>query len=308
MGLLLGRDRPCILDALLKDHRIGSIDRAADELNNLLITLDTEGPHHDKERDLGLDPRTGHTDMLWCHDILGILDNLHGHGLWCTLIVRPNRFNIDHFDLLITGLVVTKDEGDILGHALLTDNDSLAALDNEVATNILTTLTEFTGCLLRRIREEAEGTADHHRDLANVNVGQSPPLNLSLNNALLARCLHCVGRNNIGIYRCGIGHITKTGIIGIHWRDGPVILKDCRLANLNIRELDADLDLTGRSIRDCLDLVFGPLNRHADGGAGSTGCSSGRASEIQIWGPGYLDRAGPQNTLGNLGIHEVIEG
>ena len=135
------------------------------------------------------------------------------------------------------------------------------------------------------------------------------------------RCLHRISRNNVGINRCRIGHVTKTCIIRIHGRHGAVIFKDCRFANLNIGKLHTDFYLARRGrtrlrwrglqqrpARLCCGSILRPLDANSDSGAGGARCGTGRAGQIKIRRSSNTHRAGSQNRLWNFYIHKMVEG
>ena len=100
-----------------------------------------------------------------------MLDNLDGQRLGCTLIVWTNGLHIDNLRLLVADLVVAEYKWHILRHTLLANHNTLTALHDEVATDILRALAELTGSLLRRIRQQAEVAADHDGNLADMHMG-----------------------------------------------------------------------------------------------------------------------------------------
>ena len=89
------------------------------------------------------------------------------------------------------------------------------------------------------VGQEARGAADHHRNLAEMDVGEEP-----LSDALLA-ALRIVNLNvcdmDINEERRRIGQITKTGIVGHHGQNRAIVLKDCRLLELGVAELKMNL-------------------------------------------------------------------
>ena len=175
------------------------------------------------------------------------MEDLHRHGLRCTLIIRSNGFDINDFYLLVANLVVSEDEWDILRHPFLTNNHTLTALHDEISANIFGTFSHLTRCFLRCIRQQTEVTTDHHGNTANLNMGKCPA---RYRHGRFATCerrlLKSICRNNIGINRCRVRHIPQPRIIRIHRCNCPIILKDSGLANLNVCELYTYFHLAGR--------------------------------------------------------------
>ena len=264
--------------------------------------------------------------MFWVDRALAVLDNLDRHGLGCALVIGADALNINDLGFLVADLVVAEDEGYILGHALLADDDALAALNDEIAADILGTLAELTGRLLGRIKEQTVVAADHDGNPADLDMRKSASAHrdFRLFTGDGGRGLHRVRRNDVGVDGRGVRHITETGVIGIHGRDGTVVLKDGRLADLDVGEFHADLHVAGRrstglgggglekrttgfrgSIRG---RIFGTLYAYTDGRTGSTGSSTGRPRQIQIRRTSDAYWTGSQDCLWYLHIHKMVEG
>ena len=111
--------------------------------------------------------------------VLGVIHDLDGVRLGHLVIVRPDRLHLNHLDLLRRIAVVAEDDRAIGRHALLRDDDALAAADDEVAAIILGALAESNRGQMLLVMQEAVFGAYHHGNLAEVDIGEETLLHLA---------------------------------------------------------------------------------------------------------------------------------
>lgn len=238
-GLLLCANVHRLLETLIKDGALRLIRfRAEDELHDITVGADTKGTEEDEERYLHLDTRNGATQEK-NRRILRMLDELDRVGLRHLLVSRPNALDLYDLHLLADVAVVTEHKRAVFRHPLLANDHTFTALNDELATRVLTALAENTGMDVALILKETELASHHHGHLSKMHIGEDTLLRLA--NSIL--CVINEGRldSDINLEGCCIGKIAETSVIGHHRLNAAVVFKDGRFANANILKLKNDL-------------------------------------------------------------------
>ena len=231
-GRLLRADLGRLHDTLRHERVKGAIRIGAyDELADLLVLRDAEGAEENPQRDVGLHAGHGRTEEMDL-GILRVIHDLDRVGLRHLVVVGADGLHLNDLHLLCGVAVVAEDDGAIGRHALLRDDDALTTADNEVAAEVLRALAKGDRCQMLLVVEEAVFGADHHRNLAEVHVGEEALTGLT---DTAARVVN-EGRANADVHkeRRGIGQIPHAGVIRHHGQNGAVVLKDGRLAQRHI--------------------------------------------------------------------------
>ena len=116
-----------------------------DEIADIMIGLDTERPKENPERNVSLDARHRRLQKMNLL-ILGVINHFDRVILRYLIVIRTDTFYFNDFNILTKITIITENEGAVLTHAFLADDNTLTALYNEVATEIIEALAE-----LRRI-------------------------------------------------------------------------------------------------------------------------------------------------------------
>ena len=139
-GGLLGADLDRLRDALREEAVEGAIRVGAnDEVADLLVARDTEGAEQDPEGDVRLHARHGGAQQMDL-GILRVIHDLDRVGLRHLVIVGANGLDLDHLHFLCRIAVVAEHDGAVGRHALLGDDDALAAADDEISAIVLRAL------------------------------------------------------------------------------------------------------------------------------------------------------------------------
>ena len=112
--------------------------------------------------------------MLRTRGKLRIVNNLDGNILRNALVIGSDGLALNNFRLLVFRLVVAEDKHPIFCHSLLAENNSLAALNDEISKGVRRAFAKFPWMFLRAFGKEAIFAADHHGNLARQNSGQGP--------------------------------------------------------------------------------------------------------------------------------------
>ena len=156
--------------------------------------------------------------------ILRVIDHLDRVVLGNLIVIRTNALDLNDLELLARIAVVAEDERAVLTHSLLTDDDALTTLYDEIATEIIEALAELGGVNMLLVMEKAVLAADHYRDLTEVYVRKDTLSCRDLST------LRVVNHTRIYMYiyeqRRSIGQIPHARIIGHHGKNRTIVLKD----------------------------------------------------------------------------------
>ena len=75
--------------------------------------------------------------------ILGVINHLDRVILRYLIVIRTDTLNFNNFNILTEITIITENEGAVLTHAFLADDNTLTALYNEVSTEIIEAFTEL---------------------------------------------------------------------------------------------------------------------------------------------------------------------
>jgi hypothetical protein len=150
------------------------------------------------------------------------------------LIERADGLDLNDLPLLRLIPIVAEDDGAILGHALLGNDGTLTTADDKVATHIFRTLTEVHGMDVLLVLQKTETTADHHWNLAEMDIGEETLMRGLATVLVVSACdidadIHCE--------RGGVGEIAEPGVIGKHRENGAIVLKDGGFTECHVQKL-----------------------------------------------------------------------
>ena len=240
-GGLLRANLGGLHDALCEERVEGAVRVGANnEIADVLVLRDAEGAKEDPEGDIRLHAGHGRAEQMNL-GILRVVHDLHGVGFGDLVIVGADGLDLNHLHLLCGVAIVAKDDGAIGGHALLGNDDTLAAADDEIAAIVLCAFAECDRGQVLLVVEEAVFGADHDGNLAEMDVGKEALTHFA--RAALG-IVNVRGANtDIHEQRRGIGQIAHTGVIGHHGENGAVVLEDGRLPQRHVLEREGDLIL-----------------------------------------------------------------
>lgn len=171
-------------------------------------------------------------------------------GLVGLLVLRSN---LSVPAVLAVWELVVKDKYDVTGLSLLSNDDLLRAVDNEIASLVIHAFLLPQDSLVVFIREMALGTSNHDRDLAKLDL----LLLVFLDNKFVFSISVTLLNVDVDLAVDLVGHVPDPGLMGKVWVPGVQLKVHHHglAARVDLAKDDPVLDIPLRVVFDVLNVV-----------------------------------------------------